>query len=114
MSLLPFGEKAIVSLEKLTEYVLSETHEEGKNKARVFRNLLEITKDDACKLKEMIQTAVLVNEAKEGKIDRFGKRYSVDFEVKSPTNEVVTIRTGWIVRNDSPYPNFVTCFVLKN
>ena len=36
---LPNGKNAIVSKEKLTDYLLSETHATGKFKAKFFRNL---------------------------------------------------------------------------
>jgi len=113
MPLLPFAEKANIPIRKLLEYSLNESHEEGKNKAYVFKLLLGFTKRNAEDLKALILNAVLSNEATEGKIDRFGRRCSVDFQVEKE-DRTVFIRTGWIIKTGEIYPILTTCFILKN
>jgi hypothetical protein len=41
----PNAERAIVEIEKLRDYCLSESHPRGKHKARVFASVLGITTD---------------------------------------------------------------------
>lgn len=64
MPLLPFADKAQIPIEELRDYALNETHEEGKNKAYLFKLLLGFSSENADDLKEMILSAILVNEAK--------------------------------------------------
>lgn len=111
MPLLPFAEYAEVRIEKLRDYVLSEFHEEGKSKAFLFRLLLDFSPKDAEKLRDLILEAVLVSEAVERKEDRFGKRYSVDFDIKTPTR-TIKIRTGWIIKIGFQHPTLTTCYIL--
>jgi hypothetical protein len=112
VSFLPFADKAEIPIEKLRDYALSENHEEGKNKAYLFKILLGFSSENADDLKEMILSAILVNEAKEGRIDIFGKRYTVDFKVEK-VGRTVTLRTGWIVKTDTLMPTPTTCYIIK-
>lgn len=112
MVLLPFADKVQIPIEKLRDYVLNENHEEGKNKAYLFKLLLGFSSENADDLKEMILSAILVNEAKEGRIDIFGKRYTVDFKVKK-WNRTITLRTGWIVKTGTSISTLTTCYIIK-
>lgn len=49
---LPNAERAVVRLEKLTEYSLNPAHDKGGHKARVFASASGITIDDAEWLRE--------------------------------------------------------------
>lgn len=112
MTLLPFADKAQIPIEKLRDYALNENHEEGKNKAYLFKILLGISSENANDLKEMILSAILVNEAREGRVDSFGKRYTVDFKVEK-WNRTITLRTGWIVKTNTLIATLTTCYIIK-
>jgi hypothetical protein len=75
---LPNGENAVVELAKLRDYSLSETHEAGCHKARVFRAALGLTAADAEWLREQILLAARELEARESSPSLFGLRYVID------------------------------------
>jgi len=56
----PNAERAIVEIEKLRDYFLSENHPRGKRKARVFASALGITVDDAAELRSAMLVAPYV------------------------------------------------------
>lgn len=55
MPKLPNIEGAILDIRKITDYCLSPEHPRGRHKARVFRDALELKRDDA----EWLRTALL-------------------------------------------------------
>ena len=107
---LPNGRRATIRPEKLTEYVLNPAHPVGKHKARLFAGLLGITAHNPEPLRQALQEAAASLEAVQGKADRFGSRYSVDFSMEGPRGTFV-VRSAWIVREGRP-PDLVTCFII--
>jgi hypothetical protein len=107
----PNAEKAIVEIEKLRDYCLSESHPRGKHKARVFASVLGITADDAAELRSAMLAAVRVTEAIEGERDEYGQRYLVDFPMNHHVNEAM-IRSAWIIRRGEDTPRLTSCYVL--
>jgi hypothetical protein len=55
--------------------------------------------------------AVKNNKATLGKFDKFGQRYTVDFEMKRGAKKA-TVRSGWIIATNTDFPYLITCFVL--
>ncbi|MES1244844.1 MAG: DUF6883 domain-containing protein [Acidobacteriota bacterium] len=86
--IIPFGNRAEVSIQKLRDYCLNPLHDEGKNKARVFASALGMTAADA-----------------------YGQRYSVDLEVEWRGRRAI-IRSGWILEHGSEVPRLTSCYVL--
>ncbi len=111
---LPNAEHAIIDIKKLRDYSLNPNHPEGKHKARVFLEKLDLKVDDAERLRELILKAVLTGEATEQQPTSYGQRFIVDFQVRWEENLVVTlvtIRTAWIIRNDEDFPRLTSCFI---
>jgi len=108
---IPNAERAIVEVEKLRDYCLSESHPRGKHKARVFASVLGITADDADELRSAMMTAVRVTEATPGEHDEYGQRYIVDFSMNHQGNEAI-IRSAWIIRHGENTPRLTSCYVL--
>jgi hypothetical protein len=54
MSKLPNGDRALVPIEKLTEYTLNPEHPGGRHKARVFKAAPGLTLDDAAFLQQTV------------------------------------------------------------
>ena len=107
----PNAKNAFVDIRKLTDYCLNPNHEIGKHKAEVFASALDLTVADAEELKEALLFAVKNNESQAGKFDKFGQRYTVDFEM-SKADKKATIRSGWIIKIDTNFPSLTTCFIL--
>ncbi|HYY96804.1 MAG TPA: hypothetical protein VE713_20030, partial [Pyrinomonadaceae bacterium] len=62
---LPSADRAVIDIEKLRDYSLNPNHPEGKHKARVFLEKLNLKSDDAERLRKLIIEAILTQEAKE-------------------------------------------------
>lgn len=111
---LPNGESAVVDVAKLRDYSLNPDHPKGKHKARVFKEKLGITRDDADRLREKILEAVLVADAVEQDETSYGRRFIVDFILSWPEGEFIlsraVVRTAGIIRNDEDFPRLTTCF----
>jgi|ERR1043165_3043019 hypothetical protein len=108
--LLPNHEKAIVDIRKLRDYCLNFQSRRGANKARVFRAALGITAEDALFLREKLLEATRTNPVRIGELDKYGQRYTIDFEVRTEKGKAV-VRSGWIVPDVDGLPRFTTCFV---
>jgi hypothetical protein len=111
MPKLPNAENAIVEVRKLRDYCLSPAHPRGRHKARVFASALGLTADDAEEVRQALLSAALTEDAAPAEEDEYGKRYVLDFEMKT-TAGTATIRSGWIVRRGEDVPRFASCFVL--
>ena len=60
---LPYGDKAIIEQRKIMDYSLSPDHDDGKHKARLFRDLLGLTRDHATLLLDALKEAAVDGEA---------------------------------------------------
>ena len=108
---LPNGNKAVIDVQKLVGYCLDPEHDEGRHKAHLFELLLGINLENADLLLNAVEQAAVTGEALEGKLDRYGLRFVIDFGLTGPAG-AATIRSAWIVRNDEDFPRLVTCFIL--
>lgn len=108
---LPNPRDAIVDIRKLHDYCLSLHHPRGRHKARVFASALGLAADDAERLREALLSAALSGEASATESDEYGKRYVLDFEMKTEAG-TATVRSGWIVRRNEGFPRFTSCWVL--
>jgi len=112
MARLPNGERAILDISKIENYCLNPAHPRGRHKARLFRELLGITRSDSHWLRNILLDAVRHGDAIELMADAFGTRWRVDAMVSRQGRSVV-VRTAWIVRAAEDAPRFVTCWILK-
>lgn len=108
---LPNAENVVIDLRKITEYCLSNEHDEGKHKAVLFEKLLGITADNAERLAEILKRAVWENDASIGKLDGYGQRYIVDFEAAGHQAKVL-LRSVWIIRSGESFPRLVTSYII--
>jgi hypothetical protein len=109
---LPNCEHAVADIEKFRDYCLNPEHPVGKHKARVFKAALGFTQEDAEPLREMVLEFACQCEAVVGEyLPLYGQTYTVDFTVEGLTNDV-TIRTAWIVEEDTDFPRLTTCYVV--
>jgi hypothetical protein len=101
----------VVDIEKLRDYCLDPTHEDGKHKARVFSAVLGLRQRDAEWLREQLLEAAYKQAEMLAKIE-FGILYVIDFRLKTEIGEA-TVRSGWIVKVGEDFPRLTTCFVLR-
>lgn len=109
--LIPNAENAIVDIRKLRDYCLNPDHDEGKHKARLFSSILDITAEEAEELRRILLEVVKTHEARLGRQDNFGQRYTLDFTLEWQ-DKSATRRSGWIIEQGSDIPRLTTCYPL--
>lgn len=109
--LIPNAEKAVVDIRKLRDYCLNLEHDEGKHKALLFSTIFGITAKDAEDLRQIILEVVKNHEAKLGRQDEFGQRYTLDFRLEWQDRSGI-IRSGWIIELGFDIPKLTTCYPL--
>ena len=103
---------ATIDIVKLCNYALDEEHPTGKHKAKKFKSLLGLTKNDAEWLKMQIMSKIQTTEAVESKRDDYGIRYVADFEIENGFQKAY-IRTVWLLGNEANVlPRLITCFII--
>lgn len=106
------GREAIVDSRKIANYCLSPDHDDGRHKARLFHALVGLNQDNADLLVDALREAAVSGDAAVGQVDRYGRRYVIDFEFTGP-NGTAVIRSAWIVRTGENMPRLVTCYILR-
>lgn len=106
---LPRSREAVVSEQKITGYLLSETHPVGKAKAKFFKSL-EFSQDDISRLREALVSIAVFNEVTEAVSTPFGMKYVIDGEIVSPYGIRSIIRTIWILETGDEFPFLVTAY----
>lgn len=105
----PFAENAVVDLRKLSDYLLDSDHIEGRHKAILWRAALDISAENAHDVSTFLLEAVRSNDAKMGKLDDYGQRYTVDFVLEWRGKSAI-IRSGWIICHGSNVPRLTTAY----
>ena len=108
---LPNGSQAIVGGRKIADYCLSPDHDDGRHKACLFHALAGLNQENADLLVDALRQAAASGDAAVGTVDRYGRRYVIDFEYAGPDGTVM-IRSAWIVRTGENMPRLVTCYIL--
>ncbi|MEZ2228182.1 DUF6883 domain-containing protein [Microcoleus sp.] len=109
--LIPNAKNAVVDIRKLRDYCLNLEHDDGKHKARLFSSIMGMTADDAEELRQILLEVVKTQEARLGRQDEFGQRYTLDFSIEWQ-NRNATLRSGWIIERGSEIPKLTTCYPL--
>ncbi len=111
MQKLPNFQNAIVEFVKLRDYCLSPDHPRGRHKARVFREALGLTVDDAQWLRQKVLEGIQNQPAEKLETDNFGVRWRVDLPLARQGKSTV-VRAGWIIKTGEQFPRLITCWVL--
>jgi hypothetical protein len=109
---LPNKAKAHISPEKITNYLLSETHAVGKSKARYFGSYGFHSKNFEA-LKEGLLTIAYNNEIIGTETSAYGTKYTVDGQLETPKGVMIQIRTIWIIEKGYDNPRFVTAYPVE-
>ncbi len=101
---LPNYEKATIRAEKLTEYLLSESHPVGFSKAAFFRKAGYVRQNVTEFMNEL--RAIAGNEVSEKSPRQGGVNYTIIGLLKGS----VKIKTVWTIDEGSDIPRFVTAY----
>ena len=106
---LPRNQEAIVPEEKITGYLLSESHPVGKAKARYFKKI-GYSEENIAQLRQDLIKIAVTNAVCEEVRAVFGIKYIVDGTMVSPTGIRASLRTVWIIETGESLPRFVTAY----
>ena len=108
---LPNKSRAYISISKITDYLLSETHIVGKSKAKFFRSFgFDETNVSQFEhgLIHIAQTESITETTK----TIYGKKYVIDGELETPSGDMIRLRTVWIIETGDDIPRLVTAHPL--
>lgn len=106
---LPNAKDALISRNKLINYLLSETHPVGSSKAKFFRELGFNDNNLDILIKSIMQIA-RSNEIKESRELLYGINYVIDGILDSPSGKLTKITTVWFIERRGSNPRFVTAY----
>lgn len=106
--MLPGGNQAFVDHSKISDYLLCESHPDGRGKASFFMRFgfRPMQWED---LAEALRAVGASNRVVGVVESAYGKRYIVDGPLKAPDGRTPMIRTVWIVESEHP-PRLVTAY----
>ena len=106
---IPFADKAIVPIEKVTQYLLNVDHPVGGSKAVWFIRCGYRPTDSDTLINDLRSIAQSCEEFVEQPFP-FGVKYIAVDEVTSPTGIDCEIKTVWKVETGTTTPRFVTAY----
>ena len=108
---LPDGDRARVDQTKITEYLLSQSHPDGRTKAEFFMRF-GFTIEKWQELAEALRAVGTANPVVAVVESPHGVRYTVDGPMQAPDGRTPWVRTVWIVEPGDPGPRLITAHPL--
>jgi hypothetical protein len=109
---IPNNTEAIVDANKITDYLLSETHEQGKSKAAFFKRF-GFDSSSSTIFEEALKTHAVDREIVKENDSPYGKKYQLECDIDTPDERNPCIVSVWIVENDSDEPRLITAYPAK-
>ena len=106
---LPNSEKAYVPKEKLSNYLLSETHAVGKAKAKYFRSV-GYNEENVDQLADALLIMAKSERVSQVVTSLYGTKYIIDGEIVTPIGSKLRLRSVWVVESHDERPRFVTAY----
>jgi hypothetical protein len=106
---LPNSEKAVVTPDKLKDYLLSKSHLVGRWKASFFRSI-GFNETNVNELKDALLDVAHRGEVKSTTTSAFGVKYVVEGKIFAPNGKNVIIQTVWVVESGEVRPRLVTAY----
>ncbi|MCX6028453.1 MAG: hypothetical protein NT169_04005 [Chloroflexi bacterium] len=108
---LPNGDRAIVPQQKITGYLLSFNHRDGRSKAAFFSRF-GFSADAWQGLAKALRQHAVDHEVSRVEDSPFGTRYVVEGVIITPDQRDPVIRSIWFIETDNEIPRFVTAYPL--
>ena len=109
---LPNAERAVVPERKITHYLLSTAHRDGRHKAEFFRSFgfkLEAWEELATALLEHARR----HEVVEAVPTPFGRNYVVEGTLPAPDGRLPKVRLVWFIANHAETATLATAYPLE-
>jgi hypothetical protein len=105
-------EDVIVDRAKIIDYLLSETHENGRQKAAFFRRF-GFRAENWQELADALKRHTAAHKVTSEKCPPFGSRFIFDGIMHMPDRRKPHVRSVWFLRTNETAPRFVTAYPLK-
>jgi hypothetical protein len=109
---LPHYEMAVVPRAKVTDYLLSPSHPDGRGKARFFRSF-GFSVESWERFAEALLRHAADHEVARAETSPFGTRYVVEGIISTPDSRAPLIRAVWFVEAGEQIPRFATAYPLR-
>jgi hypothetical protein len=109
---LPNCENAVISEAKITDYLLSTKHREGRNKAEFFMRL-GFSFDTWEDLVKALLRHATENDVAKIEDSPFGTRYIIEGVLLAPARRGAFVRSVWFIETGEQIPRFVTAYPLQ-
>jgi hypothetical protein len=106
---LPNRENAYIPQEKLTAYLLSESHSTGQAKAKYLR-IVGFNESNVDLLRQGLLSIAQSFEVIDTSTTSHGEKFVIDGGVQAPNGNVIRLRTIWIIDVGQINPRFVTAY----
>ena len=105
----PNAERAIIAVEKLTEYLLNMSHKRGATKARLLIGVGY--RNDAPRLLESdLRAQHLALDVTRTSENAYGVVYEIEGPIKTPTGKTVRFCSIWQIDSGTEVPRFITMY----
>ena len=109
---LPNSDKCRVPEGKITGYLLSLAHEDGRTKAAFFLRF-GFTPSDWIVLATALKEHASQHDVVRVEESPFGKRYIIEGHIQTPDGRAPSIRSVWFIENGTDIPRLVTAYPLR-
>lgn len=109
---LPDYEQAVVPERKVTAYLLSLTHRDGRSKAAFFMRF-GFTINDWEQLAHALLRHAADHEVAEAETTPFGTNYVIEGDLVAPDGRSPRVRVVWFIATGERIPTLATAYPLK-
>jgi hypothetical protein len=106
---LPNRENAYIPPQKLTDYLLSQTHSVGRSKARFFR-AVGFDEGNVDVLEQRLIAIAQLEDVTEVASSPHGTKYIIEGLLQTPAGSLIRVRTVWVIETNQDRPRFVTAY----
>lgn len=109
---LPSSESATIAEAKITQYLLSDIHEDGKHKAAFFVHF-GFSLDEWQRLETALLNHAVTGEVSQIVHTKRGLHYLVEGELETPSGRTPELRSVWAIEEEGASPRFITAYPMK-
>jgi len=105
----PYRNKAVVTKEKIVDYLLNINNPDGKPKAIYFRGK-GFNETNIDTFEKRLLKIIHTQEVEREETSLYGKKYIIKGEILTPNGYTITIRTVWILLKNTRKPSLVSAY----
>jgi hypothetical protein len=106
---IPNADRAIITPEKLRDYLLNPDHRKGSAKARLL-NICGYLAEAWQVLETDLRTQHLTSDSVVAKENPYGRRFEIRAPLTTPSNRRVVFESIWQIDNGTDVPRLITMY----